>query len=152
MSLPPDAEAVLLAALVLVGQTPGYESTAADLNRRWKSGKLRIEPITDRGNASFSGVIRIGPETLADGLVATAATLVHEQFHTTQFPLAKTASFWSGIVTGTPVWQRLERPAYRAAVAFLETLAQSRPDLASDCQREIVATRVSFQSFYEDTL
>lgn len=150
--MPPDAEALLLAAITLVSETPGYSHIAADLHQRWNSGKLRIEPITDRGTTSFNGIIYIGPETLGDGLVATAATLVHEHFHTTQFPLTKTVSFWSGVFTSTPVWQRLERPAYRAAVAFLEALSQSRPDLTRDCQHEIAATHASFQSFYKDTL
>jgi hypothetical protein len=146
--MPPDAEQVLVAALALVEATPGYEAIGADLQQHWESGKLRIEPISDRGTTSFRGVIRIGPETLADGPIATAATLVHEHHHTTQFPLLKTASFWAGIFTATPVWRRLERPAYQAAVAFLTALALSRPDLAEACQQEIEATRASFASFY----
>ncbi|MGC4047448.1 MAG: hypothetical protein QM758_26940 [Armatimonas sp.] len=150
--MPPDAVKLLLAAIALVTETPGYGSMGADLRQRWESGKLRLEPIDDRGTTSFNGIIRIGPETLADGPVATAATLVHEHFHTTQFPLSKTVSFWSGVITQTPVWQRLERPAYRAAVAYLEALAQSHPNLAAICHQEINATRSSFETFYRAVL
>jgi hypothetical protein len=142
----------LAEALALIASVPGYETIARSLHDKQTSGKLRLENIADRGSASVWGVIRIGPEVLADGPVALSATLVHEQFHTTQFPLVKTGSFWAGVVTGTPVWRRLERPAYRAAVGFLQALARARPDLAAECAREIGATCASFQSLYGDAL
>jgi hypothetical protein len=143
---------VLDDALALIASVPGYEGVARSLRDKQTGGKLRLEAIEDRGSASVLGVIRIGPEVLADGPVALAATLVHEHFHTTQFPLVKTVSFWVGAFTGTHVWQRLERPAYQAAVEFLETLALARPDLAAECGREIEATRASFQAFYNAAL
>ncbi len=139
-------------ALALIASVPGYGAVVGSLHEKRSAGKLRLEDIEDRGSASALGVIRIGPEALSDGPVALAATLVHEQFHTTQFPLTKTASFWAGAITRTHVWRRLERPAYRAAVEFLQALARARPDLADQCAHEIAANESAFRALYNDAL
>jgi hypothetical protein len=139
-------------AIALIDSVPGYEGIASALSQKRAAGKLRVEAIADRGSASVWGVIRLGPEVMGEGPVAIAATLVHEHFHTTQAPLAKTASFWTGVFTRTPVWRRLERPAYRAAVEFLEALARSRPELATMCAAESDATRTSFEAHYGEPL
>ncbi len=139
-------------ALALIASVPGYEEVAQSLRDKQTAGKLLCEDIEDRGSASMLGVIRIGPETLSDGPVALAATLVHEHFHTTQPPLTKTASLWAGVFTRTHIWRRLERPAYRAAVEFLQALARARPNLAETCAHEIAANESAFRALYNDAL
>lgn len=143
-----NTDALLDEALALIASAPGYEAVAAHLEDLRSKGKIRVEEIADRATASVWGALALGPEALTGGAVGLAETLVHERFHLTQAPLAKTASFWGGVFTGTPVWRRLERPAYRAAVAFLDALAQVRPDLAFACSSESEAVRAAFLAHY----
>ena len=139
-------------AIALIARVPGYEGVAAELSELRVRGRLRVANISDRGQASVWGTITLGPEAFEGGAVGLAETLVHERFHLTQFPLAKTASFWGGVFTGTPVWCRLERPAYRAALAFLDALAAARPELADECFSESEAVRASFSAHYGEAL
>ena len=145
---PPGGGALLDEALALIGSVPGYEAVAAQLAGLRARGRLRVEEISDRGTASVWGVITLGPEAFEGGLVGLAETLVHERFHLTQFPLARTVSFWGGVLTWTPVWRRLERPAYRAALDFLAALAAARPELAEECSSEAESVRAAFLAHY----
>jgi hypothetical protein len=147
-----NAEARIVEALALIGSLPGYEDVAAHLEDLRAKGKIRVEEIADRGTASVWGVITLGPEALTGGAVGLAETLVHERFHLTQAPLAKTASFWGGVFTGTPVWRRLERPAYNAAVEFLDALAVARPELSDECSSEAESVRAAFLAHYGEPL
>ena len=133
-------------ALALIARVPGYEGVAQNLSRR----TIRYLPtLTDRGQATLTRVILVGPEALLGGVVGLAETLVHEEFHTRQSPLLKTHSFWSGVFTRTPVMARYERPAYQAALAFLAALAAAFPEHADEAHAEAEAVRASFTAFYE---
>ena len=147
-----DATESLVEALALIASVPGYDGVAAELSELRARGKLRVANISDRGQASVWGTITLGPEAFEGGAVGLAETLVHERFHLTQFPLSKTVSFWSGVFTRTPVWRRLERPAYRAALEFLGALAAARPELADECFTEAEAVRASFLAHYGEAL
>ena len=149
---PPGGGALLEEALALIGSAPGYGAVAAHLAALRARGRIRVEAISDRGTASVWGVITLGPEAFEGGAVGLAETLVHERFHLTQFPLAKTVSFWGGVFTGAPVWRRLERPAYRAALDFLSSLSLARPDLEGECLSESEAVRAAFLAHYGEPL
>ena len=132
-------------AIALIARVPGYEDTAQNLKRR----TVRYVPeLGDRGQATLTGVILIGPEALLGGVVGLAETLVHEEFHTRQNPFLKTHSFWSGVFTRTPVMARYERPAYQAALDFLGALAAACPEYAGEALAEAQAVRASFTAFY----
>jgi len=138
-------EARIAQAVSLIAQVPGYSMIAQDLAAR---RVLFVPKLKDRGEARLSGTILIGPEALEGSFVGLAETLVHEQFHTQQNPFAKTPSFWLGVFTGTPLMARYERPAYRAALRFLEQLALSHREHADEAQREAEAVRLSYASLY----
>ena len=132
-------------AIALIAQVPGYAAVAQDLARR----PLRYVPtLLDRGQASLTGTILLGPEALEGGQVGLAETLVHEHYHTQQNPFAKTPSFWIGVFTRTPVMARYERAAYQAAVIFLETLAEALPEYAREARGEAETVRLSYELLY----
>jgi hypothetical protein len=118
------------------------------------SGQLRFDPtLSDRAVTDWRGHITVGSEPMTGCLVGLAETLVHEQFHRTQPAYAKTLSFWGGIITQTPVWRRLEMPAYRAAYAFLIAMEQyavesERSDWIREAQQERFAVLHAFQALY----
>ena len=149
---PSGPEALLNEALALIDSVPEYADAAAHLRSLRARGRLRIESISDRGRATFNGIVALGPEAFAGGVVGLAETLIHERFHLAQFPLDKTKSFWSGVFTKTPVWRRLERPAYQEARTFLEALAKARPELAADARAEVRALEAAFQIHYGEAL
>lgn len=141
------------AAVALIAQTPGYASVAHDLQIRFHSGRVRFVPgLADRGQATLSGVLLIGPEAADGSTLGFAETLVHEQYHLHQFPLLKTVSFWAGITTRTPTMRRYEKPAYRAAYHFLLAVAQTLPDLQSEARQEMAAVASVFASEYGEPL
>ncbi|WP_395090086.1 hypothetical protein [Armatimonas sp.] len=133
-------------AIALIACVPGYEAIAQNLTRR----TVRYVPeLSDRGQATLTGVILIGPEALLGSVVGLAETLVHEEFHTRQNHLLKTHSFWSGVFTRTPVMARYERPAYQAALDFLAVLAVSHPEHAGEAHAEAEAVQSSYTALYE---
>jgi hypothetical protein len=138
------------AALALISSVPGYEAVARDLTQR---PITYVATLTDRGQASLRGHIRVGPETLEGGgetaLVSLAGTLVHEHWHTRQNPFLKTLSFWTGIATRTHPMRRYERPAYERQAAFLDALSRSRPDLAQTALWERTSSQLSYQACYD---
>ena len=140
-----DAVVVIEAAIALIASVPGYEGVGESLVRRRVS---YVPTLEDRGQATLTGVILIGPEALEGSLVGLAETLVHEEFHTRQNPFLKTHSFWSGVFTQTPVMARYERPAYGAAISFLEALARSQPALAQEALSEAELVRASYTALY----
>jgi hypothetical protein len=144
----PDFKTKITDALDLIDSVPGYGRTAMRLRR------LSIEylpSLPDRAHITLRSKIIVGPAALVDGgkpPVGLAGTLVHEEFHSRQHPLLKTASFWTGVFTRTPVMSRFEWPAYREQTAFLRALSASRPDLADDARREIDAIVEAVYRYY----
>jgi hypothetical protein len=138
-------EVRLAEAIALIASVPGYEPIAQNLTRR----TVRYEPtLEDRGQATLTGAVLIGPEALLGGVVGLAETLVHEEYHTRQNHLLKTHSFWSGVFTKTPVMARYERPAYQAAADFLEALARAQPAHADEARAEAELVRASYRALY----
>lgn len=141
------------AAIGLIAAVPGYEGEAESLSGLLAAGRIRFVPaLADRAQATLTGVILLGPEALSSNLLSLAETLVHEQHHRRQFPLLKTASFWAGVVTGTHVMRRYERPAYEAALRFLEAAERALPGWAAEARAERRAVAASFQTHYGDVL
>lgn len=144
----PDFEKIISQAIELVDSVPEYGKVAGRLRL------LRVEylpSLPDRAHATLQSQIIVGPKALTNldkGLFSLAGTLVHEEFHTRQNPLLKTASFWTGVFTRTPVMARYEWPAYRAQVAFLRALARSQPTLAGLVEREITSIVESAHRYY----
>jgi hypothetical protein len=151
-------EQVFQAAFDLILRVPGYPHTGKILTALYQAGDIRFDStLEDRATTDWRGIITVGPEAVDSGRVGLAETLVHEQFHRTQPVYTKTISFWSGIATKTPVWRRLELPAYRAALDFLKALEvyaqqQQDPELVAEAQREQFAVTASFRAFYGDGL
>jgi len=140
-------------AIALILRTPGYEDAARDLADAVARGKMRFAAdIEDRAHAGLTGVYHIGDEALSGSRLGLAETLIHERHHTQQNPLAKTASFWKGALTGANVMRDFERPAYEAAIAFLQTVERSLPDLADEARYEQSAIRQVFLSEYGEPL
>jgi hypothetical protein len=146
----PELAAQVDAALSLISATPGYETVARDLERLARRGGIRFHPtMTDRAHAGLLGAITLGPETLAGSALSLAETLVHEHYHLRrQSHFAKTASFWQGVFTRTPVMARYERPAYESALAFLHAVARTFPDLADEAQGEATAVMETYAAHY----
>jgi hypothetical protein len=69
-----------------------------------------------------------------------------------QNPLLKTASFWGGVLTRTPVMRRYEQPAYQSAVDFLEAVRRTHPHLADEAQAEQNAIRQVFAADFDGAL
>jgi hypothetical protein len=140
-------------ALQLIATTPGYEMTARELNQLAQKRRIFLdESLADRAQTSLLKTIVLGPEAVASSPLSLAQTLVHEQFHLHQNPLLKTVSFWSGVATRTPVMARFERPAYRAAWAFLEAAARTHPGLSSEARAEQNAIRLVFENDFKQNL
>lgn len=137
--------------LALIASTPGYEAVAADLSRLRDRGRIRFAPdLADRAHAGLLGALTLGPEAFdGNSALSLAETLVHEHHHLFQQPpLLKTVSFWAGVATRTPVMARYERPAYAAALGFLQAIARARPDLADEATREASAVEATFAANY----
>lgn len=151
--MPTAAENAVTAALDLIARTPGYEETAHQLEVRRERGRLRIDPdLIDRAQATLTGTILLGPESLEGDTLGLAQTLVHEHYHLRQNPFEKTVSFWQGVALRRPVMRRYERPAYEAALRFLEAVARAFPDLAGKARREAEEIRATFEVHYGGTL
>ena len=164
--LPDDVAARIGEAISLIRSVLGYEAESQILAQLLSDGKIRYETaLEDRAHAGLLGTITLGPEPFAPGntVLGLAETLIHERFHLTQNPLAKTASFWTGIATNTvsflrkettksDVMARYEKPAYQAAEAFLEKFRQTFPELAEQSDTELFAVRSTFESAYGETL
>jgi hypothetical protein len=142
-------EQAIPAAIQLIGQVPGYAAVAQELADLLARGRIRYVPeLPDRGQATLNGTILLGPEPFTGSIVGLAETLVHENFHRHQFPLLKTASFWAGVATRTPIMQRYERPAYEAALQFLKALTVARPEYAAEVAAERAAIIAQFAAEY----
>jgi len=153
--LPPIIDQRIRSAIELIATVPDYESVAADLEQRRRSGKIRYAPdLDDRGIAGLDGVITLGPEPFAPGatLLGLAETLVHEAYHLKQNPLLKTTSFWTGVFTGTPPMRRYEKPAYLAALRFLNAVARTHPERVEEANREANAVHATYHSAYGEEL
>lgn len=139
-------------ALQLLRAIPNYARIADELTSLAQSGRLRFdENLEERAYAvSLLGYQRVtlGPEVFDGSALSLAQTLVHERYHLRQNPLLKTVSFWCGIFTRTPVMRRYERPAYRAALQFLEAVAISQPGLRAQAEHESHAVRLVFESSF----
>lgn len=141
----PDTPAALHQAIGLIRLTPGYTEAGVHLAQLASEGRIKVNlDLEDRAQASLLGTITLGPEAIEASMVSLAQTLVHEHFHLRQNPLLKTVSFWSGVVTRTPVMRRYEQPAYQAAIDFLEAVRQTHPHLALEAQAEQAAIRQVF--------
>jgi hypothetical protein len=144
------SQALLEAALALIERTPGYAEAGAELRSLAARGRIvLLAGMEDRAHTGLTGRIYLGPEPFAEGsALGLAETLIHERFHLHQVPLLKTASFWAGVFTGTPVMRRYEAPAYRAALDFLEAVEAAFPELAAEARREQAAVRAVFAANY----
>jgi hypothetical protein len=138
------------AAIALIAATPGYDDVARDLRRLLERGKIRFVPaLEDRAHAGLTGTITLGPEALEASALGLAETLVHEHFHLRrQSHLAKTVSFWRGVLTGAPVMRAYERPAYAAALDFLRAVERAFPEQAADARREQTEVAAAFAAVY----
>lgn len=141
-------------ALALIARVDGHAAVARDLEDLLERGRIRFVPtLVDRAHAGLTRRVTLGPEALDGGIVGLAETLVHEHWHLfRQHPLHKTASFWAGVATGTPVMARYERPAYRAALAFLDALGRQFPETAATARAEAQAVAAVFAREYGATL
>lgn len=139
------------AAIALIESVPGYDAVARDLRHLAATGRIRFDAaLIDRAHAGLLGAITLGPEPLAADPLGLAETLVHEHHHLKrQNPFAKTSSFWLGVATGTPVLARYEKPAYDAALRFLEAVAAAFPDLRARAESEHAAVTQNFAAEYE---
>lgn len=143
----------LQAALHLIAATPSYAPLAQTLAQLATDGKIRHDPnLPDRAVTHLSGDITLGNEALNSAPLSLAETLVHESHHRTQNPFAKTASYWAGIATGTNPMLRYERPAYQAAVDFLQAVVRASPADAAFAAQEIDEVRDAFAQNYGGTL
>jgi hypothetical protein len=141
-------------ALRLIRTTPGYAEVGVDLAQLASEQRIRVNPtLDDRAHAGLLGTITLGPEAAESGALSLAQTLVHEYFHLRrQNPFLKTASFWTGVATRTPVMMRYEKPAYQAAHDFLEAAKKAHPQLAEEAEAEQSAIRQVFASGFGGTL
>jgi hypothetical protein len=145
--------AALEEALRLIRTTSGYSEIGVYLAQIVSEGRVRVDPrLPDRAQAGLLGTIILGPEAALSSPLSLAQTLVHECYHLRQNPLLKTASFWGGVLTRTPVMRRYEQPAYQAAMNFLEAVKQSHPHLADEAQVEQSAIRQVFAADFGGTL
>ncbi len=144
-----EHEARVAAAIALVMRTPEYGVVGAGLKAHMDRGRIGYEPtLPDRAQAGLTGRIVLGPEAMGSSTLSLAQTLVHEWHHVHQFPLAKTLSFWLGVLMGRPVMRRFERPAYRAALGFLDAAGRAFPDLADAARAEQGAIESVFAAEY----
>lgn len=148
-----DAAARVREAVALIARTPGYAGVAADLAGWIARERVRFVPaLEDRGQATLTGRLLLGPEALSGHALGLAETLVHEHFHLRrQTPLAKTASFWGGALTGRPVMRAYEAPAYRAALEFLAAVGAALPEWSAAARAERDAVLATFAACYGGT-
>lgn len=141
-------------AIAIVRGTRGYEKVALDLAQLASENRIRVDArLEDRAQAGLTGTITLGEEAATSSALSLAQTLVHEHFHLRrQNPLLKTVSFWSGVVSRRPVMARYEKPAYRAAWDFLETVARSQPHFEGEARAEQSAIAQVFQSGFGEPL
>lgn len=133
-------------AIRLIRSTPGYAETGVALAQMASENHIHLDPeMEDRAQAGLLGTITLGPEAVESSTLSLAQTLVHEYFHLRQNPLLKTVSFWSGVLSHTPVMKRYEQPAYQAAIDFLEAVKRKHPHLAEEAESEQSAIRQVFQ-------
>ena len=150
MTAPPAA---LPEALRLIRSTPGHAEVGARLEQLVSQGRLRVDlNLPDRARAGLLGTITLGPEAAEASALSLAQTLVHEAHHLRQNPLLKTASFWAGVLTRTPVMRRYEQPAYQSAIDFLQVVGQAHPYLAAEARAEQNAVRQVFATGFGGTL
>ncbi len=141
--------AVLSEALELIRATPGYLETGVALAQLASENRIRIDGnLPDRACTNVWGIITLGPEAIESSALSLAQTLVHERYHLRQNPFLKTASFWTGVLTRTPVMRRYEQPAYQAALDFLEVVKRTQPHLTVEANSEQNAIRVVFANDY----
>lgn len=132
-------------ALRLIQSTPGYVEMGVRLAQLASEGHIRVDMnLPDRAQTSLRGIITLGAEAAQSSALSLAQTLVHEYHHLHQNPLLKTASFWAGFLTRTPVMRRYEQPAYQAAIDFLEAVKTAHPRLSDEVQAEQNAIRQVF--------
>lgn len=140
-------------ALALIAATPGHAEVAASLTALFQKGRIHANPqIEDRARANLLGSITLGPEAVGANPLSLAQTLVHEQHHLRQNPFLKTVSFWSGVLTRTPVMKRYEQPAYQAAIDFLEAVKNAHPQWAQQAAAEQQEVRAAFAAGYRGWL
>jgi hypothetical protein len=144
---------ILHEAIRLIRTTPGYMEVGIELAQLTSEDRIRVHPtLEDRAHAGLLGTITLGLEAAQATPLSLAQTLVHEHYHLHQNPLQKTVSFWSGVLSHTPVMRRYERPAYEAAFAFLEAVKQAHPHLAAEAQAEQAAICQVFETAFGETL
>lgn len=141
----PNNPSALHEALRLIRSTPGYTEVGVHLAQLASEGDIRVDmSLQDRAQTDLRGIITLGPEAVEASALSLAQTLVHEAYHLRQNPLWKTVSFWSGVVTRTPVMRRYEQPAYQTAIDFLEAAKNAHPHLAEEAILEQDAIRQVF--------
>jgi hypothetical protein len=140
-------------ALRLIRSTPGYTEVGIHLAQLASKGRIEVNlNLPDRAQANLLGTIILGPEAVQSRPLSLAQTLVHEAHHLGQNPLLKTVSFWTGILTRTPVMRRYEQPAYQAAIDFLEAVRRAHPHMAQEAQAEQAAVRQVFMLDFGGTV
>src|SRR5690349_20484335 len=124
----PQNAPVLGSAFQIIRSTPGYAKIAVELAQLASDNRIRIDrELEDRAQAGLLGTIILGVEAIESHPLSLAQTLLHEYYHLKQNPFEKTISYWCGVWKRTPVMQRFERPAYRAALDFLQSVENSHP-------------------------
>ncbi len=132
-------------AIGLIRSVRGYNEIGIELEQLAAQNRIRVDANLDaRAQTSLSGIITLGPEAIASSALSLAQTLVHEHYHLHQNPFLKTASFWAGVATRTPVMRRYEQPAYEMALDFLEAVKRDHPHLAREAEIEQNAVRCVF--------
>lgn len=140
-------------ALRLIRTTPGYAEVGVELAQMVSENRIRVDSaLDDRAHAGLLGSITLGPEAIEASPLSLAQTLVHEHFHLRQNPLQKTVSFWSVVVSRTPVMKRYEQPAYRAAFDFLEAVKRAHPHLVQEAEAEQAAIAQVFEIGFGESL
>ncbi|MFM7323017.1 MAG: hypothetical protein ACKO5K_16075 [Armatimonadota bacterium] len=149
-ALDPERRLRVADAIARIGAVPGYASVARDLGALLDAGRIRHDPdLEDRAVVEWTGMVVLGEEPFQGASVGLEETLVHEHHHRKrQANLMKSASFWTGVVTKTPVMARYERPAYRAALDYLAAVGVARPDDRIDAEREAEAVRRTWEIVY----
>jgi hypothetical protein len=140
-------------AIDLIGQLPEYYQESRELGELLQKQRIRFNPdLPDRGQASLTGIITLGQETMEDSLLSLAETLIHENYHRHQNHLLKTASFWGGVFSRQHPMQRYERPAYEASLRFLRHVSEKWPELADISRQEAANITNSFRHHYGSDL
>jgi len=149
-ALAPELRLRVAEAIERIASVPGYGPVARDLAGWLDAERIHFDPaLADRAVVEWTGRVVLGPEPFEGPGIGLEETLVHEHHHRMrQRNLMKSASFWAGVATRSHVMARYERPAYRAALAYLEAAAAARPDIAPDASREAEAVRRTWDIVY----